>query len=104
LRVTPDVYEGSGPAVGDEDDDPDPDPERESALSRAERDSIASRQGKLRAGFEGAAAPEEREEDEEKRRDWRDCDEEEVVSNIDVDVGVGDRNGLCSRRLANRRD
>lgn len=39
------------------------------ALSCAERDSILSRQGKLRAGLEGAGEPERREDAEEKRRE-----------------------------------
>lgn len=75
------MYEGSGPADEDEEDTAS-EPERESALSRADRDSIASRQGKARAGLEGAA-PEEREADEWKRRAERDC----VVA---VDEGDGD--------------
>ncbi|KAH6604401.1 hypothetical protein Trco_007847 [Trichoderma cornu-damae] len=78
--------EQKGLAAVDEDDpgpDPGPGPEREpAALSRAERDSIASRQGKARAGLEGAAAPEERPANERKRRDgearaWDDDDDDE---------------------------
>lgn len=60
------MYEGSGPA---DDDDDDEVREFGLALSWAERDSSLSRQGKLRAGFEGAGEPERREDDEEKRRE-----------------------------------
>lgn len=60
------MYEGSGPADDDEEDDVR---EFGLALSWAERDSSLSRQGKLRAGFEGAGEPEKREAAEEKRRE-----------------------------------
>lgn len=60
------MYEGSGPAVDDDEDDVRA---FGLALSWAERDSILSRQGKLRAGFDGAGEPEKREADEEKRRE-----------------------------------
>lgn len=66
--MTPEVYEGSGPAVDDDEEDDDV-REFGLALSCAERDSILSRQGKLRAGFEGAGEPEKREDDEEKGRE-----------------------------------
>lgn len=91
------MYEGSGPADDDDDEDVRA---LGLALSCAERDSSLSRQGKLRAGFEGAGEPEKREVDEEKRRECGACADDEVSG----DVGVYARNGLCSRRLANRRD
>lgn len=100
------MYEGSGPADDeDEEERPAREAELESALSRAERDSIASRQGKLRAGFEGAGAAgrgvsvaaDEAGDDED------DDDENEEQSRI-VDACLGcDRSGRCSRRPANRR-
>lgn len=113
--MSPEVYEGSGPA-DDEDEDEDERPAREaeleSALSRAERDSIASRQGKLRAGFDGAGAAgrdvcvsvaEDEAAAAEAGDDEDDEDENEEESRI-VEAGLGgDRSGRWSRRPANRR-
>lgn len=105
------MYDGSGPADEEDDEDEEERPAREaeleSALSRAERDSIASRQGKLRAGFDGAgrdvSAAEDDEAAAEAGDDEDDEDENEDESRI-VEAGLGgDRSGRCSRRPANRR-
>lgn len=106
------MYEGSGPADEEDEDEeerPAREAELESALSRAERDSIASRQGKLRAGFDGAGAAgrevsvAEDEAAAEAGDDENDEDENEEESRV-VEAGLGgDRSGRCSRRPANRR-
>lgn len=102
------MYEGSGPADDEDEDDlerPAREAELESALSRAERDSIASRQGKLRAGFDGAGAAGRcvSEAAAEAGDDEDEDDENEDESRI-VEAGLGgDRSGRCSRRPANRR-